>query len=312
MDMPQKKTPLLDIISGILLAAVLTAGAFFLLSPVRAFLLVVSGRGTGCPLAKAIHTRASMDEQSARQHRIFTGSKIIGEDAAAGIDLWETPKGQYWLPKNQNELLASLLAEQEENIYGAGEQGVRSGDVVFDCGAHVGVFTRVAIAAGAKLVVAVEPAPRNLECLRRNMAPEIAAGRVVVIAEGVWHQTGTLPLHMDPSNSAGNSLLTGEKPRPVNIEVPLTTVDLLVQRLKLERVDFIKMDIEGAEQNALKGARGAISTYKPRMAICAYHTASDPKEVPILARNAWPEYRVQCGPCEEQDFRIIPQTLLFH
>ena len=60
------------------------------------------------------------------------------------------------------------------------------------------------------------------------------------------------------------------------------------------------------------GARGTISTYKPRMAICAYHTASDPEQVPILARIAWPEYRVQCGPCEEQDFRIIPQTLLFH
>jgi hypothetical protein len=144
------------------------------------------------------------------------------------------------------------------------------------------------------------------------MAPEIEAGRVVVIAEGVWDQTGTLPLHMDLANSAGNSLLTGEKPRPISINVPLTTVDLLAQRLKLERVDFIKMDIEGAEQNALKDAKGIISMYKPRLAICAYHTASDPEQVPILVRNAWPQYRMQCGPCEEQDFRIIPQTLLFH
>jgi FkbM family methyltransferase len=310
--MPQRKTLLLDIISGILAVTVLATTAFFLVSPVRAFLLVAAGRGLGCPLSKAIHTRSSMDEQAARQHRIFSASRIAGEDAAAGIDLWETPKGKYWLPKNQNELLASLLAEQEENIYGAGDQGVRAGDIVLDCGAHVGVFTRVAIAAGAKLVVAIEPAPRNLECLRRNMAREIAAGRVVVIAEGVWDQKGTLPLHMDPANSAGNSLLNGEKPRPVHIDVPLTTIDLLAQRLKLERVDFIKMDIEGAEQNALKGARSTISTYRPRMAICAYHTANDAEQVPILARSAWPEYRVQCGPCEEQDLRIIPQTLLFH
>ena len=312
MRMPQKKTLLLDIISVTLAGTVLVTILLFMLAPLRAFVLVASGRGTGCPLAKALHTRASMDEQAARQLRIFSASRIVGEDAVAGIDLWETPKGKYWLPKNQNDLLASLLAEQEENIYGAGEQAVRAGDIVLDCGAHIGVFTRVAIAAGAKLVVAIEPAPRNLECLRRNMAPEIASGRVVVIAEGVWNEKGTLPLHMDPANSAGNSLLTGEKPRPVNIEVPLTTIDLLAQRLKLERVDFIKMDIEGAEQNALKGARGTISTYKPRMAICAYHTASDPEQVPILARSAWPGYRMQCGPCEEQDFRIIPQTLLFH
>jgi FkbM family methyltransferase len=290
----------------------LATTVFFLVPQARAFVLVAAGRGVGCPLAKAIHTRSSMDEQAARQRRIFSASRIVSEDAAAGIDLWETPKGKYWLPKNQDDLLASLLAEQEENIYGAGDQGVRSGDVVLDCGAHVGVFTRTAIAAGAKLVVAVEPSPRNLECLRRNMAPEIAAGRVVVIAEGVWDQTGTLPLHMDPHNSAGNSLLGGEKPRPINIDVPLTTIDLLAQRLRLERVDFIKMDIEGAEQNALKGARVTISAYRPRMAICTYHTATDAEQVPILARIAWAEYRVQCGPCEEQNFRIIPQTLLFH
>src|SRR5262245_37415827 len=155
--MPQRKTLVLDIISGTLAATVLFTIAFFLLPPVRAFVLVAVGRSVGCPLAKAIHTRSSMDEQAARKHRIFSASRIIGEDATTGIDLWETPKGNFWMPKNQNELLASLLAEQEENIYGAGDQGVRAGDIVFDCGAHVGVFTRVAIAAGAKLVVAVEP-----------------------------------------------------------------------------------------------------------------------------------------------------------
>ena len=117
---------------------------------------------------------------------------------------------------------------------------------------------------------------------------------------------------MDPSNSAGASLLSAEKPRPVTIEVPLTTIDLLVARLKLPRVDFIKMDIEGAEQKALAGAKSVMSIYRPRMALCTDHTLTDPVAVPMLARRAWYEYRVQCGPCEEQDLRIIPQTILFY
>jgi FkbM family methyltransferase len=313
--MPRKHTSPLDWISGILAVAVLAIVAFFLVSPLRAFLLVMAGRGTGCPLAKAVWTRSAMDAEAARQSRISNASRIIGEDASLGIDLWESPKGKYWLPKNQKDLLASLLAEQEENIYGSGDQAVRAGDVVLDCGAHIGVFSRVAIAAGAKLVIAIEPSPINLECLRRNMAPEISAGRVVVVAEGVWDKQGTLPFHMDPANSAGNSLLVGEKglkPRPVTIEVPLTTIDKLAVRLKLERVDFIKMDIEGAETNALRGAKSTIATYRPRMAICTYHTRTDAAQVPIVARSARSDYRTQCGPCEEQDFRIIPQVMLFY
>jgi FkbM family methyltransferase len=313
--MQRNRRSLLDVVSAVLSVAVLATVAFFLISPLRAMLLVTAGRGTGCPLAKALWTHSAMEAEDARQSRISKASRIVGEDASMGIDLWETPKGKYWLPKNQKDLLASLLAEQEENIYGSDELAVQAGDVVFDCGAHIGVFSRVAIAAGAKLVVAVEPSPVNLECLRRNMAPEIAAGRVVVVAEGVWDKEGTLPFHMDPANSAGNSLLVGEKgakPRPVTIEVPLTTIDKLAARLKLDRVDFIKMDIEGAETNALRGARSTIRAYHPRMAICTYHTRTDAVQVPIEVRNAKADYRTQCGPCEEQDFRIIPQVMLFY
>jgi FkbM family methyltransferase len=313
--MQRKQTSALDVISGALAIVVLATFAFFWISPLRAFVLVAAGRGTGCPLAKAVGTRSAMEGEAARQSRISKASRIVGDDATAGIDLWETPKGKYWLPKNQQDLLASLLAEQEENIYGSGEQAVRAGDVVFDCGAHIGVFTRVAIAAGAKLVVAVEPSPINLECLRRNMAPEIADGRVVVVAEGVWDKEGTLPFHMDPANSAGNSLLVGANgatPRPVTIEVPLTTVDKLAARFKLDRVDFIKMDIEGAETNALRGARSTIGAFGPRMAICTYHTRTDAERVPIEVRSAKADYRTKCGPCEEQDFRIIPQVMLFY
>ena len=43
------------------------------------------------------------------------------------------------------------------------------------------------------------------------------------------------------------------------VELPLTTIDKMVSELNLARVDFIKMDIEGAEPNALRGGRGTIA-----------------------------------------------------
>jgi hypothetical protein len=51
--------------------------------------------------------------------------------------------------------------------------------------------------SGAKLVVAIEPAPTNPECLPRNMRREIADGRVIVSAKGVWDKEDTLVLNED-------------------------------------------------------------------------------------------------------------------
>jgi FkbM family methyltransferase len=47
---------------------------------------------------------------------------------------------------------------------------VRAGDVVLDCGAGIGLFARQALKRGARTVIAIEPVPENLECLRRNLS----------------------------------------------------------------------------------------------------------------------------------------------
>ena len=75
---------------------------------------------------------------------------------------------------------------------GRADGAVRPGDVVLDCGANVGVYTRHALEAGARLVVAIDPAPENIECLRRNFSEEIKAGRVVVYPKGVWDKDEVL------------------------------------------------------------------------------------------------------------------------
>jgi predicted RNA methylase len=62
---------------------------------------------------------------------------------------------------------------------------VPAGAVVLDCGAHVGVYTRRALNEGAAKVIAIEPVPQTVECLRRTFRREIAEGRVVVYQKGV-------------------------------------------------------------------------------------------------------------------------------
>ena len=219
------------------------------------------------------------------------------ETDPAGFELVEAAGRRFWIPRRNRLALAEMIGEQEEEVYGAAGRGARPGDIVLDCGANVGVYTRHALEAGARLVVAIEPAPENLHCLNRNFADEIRAGRVIVYPKGVWDKDDTLTLRTFEDQSGGDSValkFPGSRPGPT---VPLTTIDKLVEELRLERVDFIKMDIEGAERHALAGAKRTVERFKPRLAISMEHEPDDATMIPTLIEKLWPERKVECGRC---------------
>src|SRR5262249_48747180 len=139
-----------------------------------------------------------------------------------------------------------LLSEQESKVYGDGPRRVKPGDIVLDCGANVGVFTREALDAGASLVVSIEPSARNVECLRRNFATEVAAGKVIVYPKGVWDKDDEMVMYVYKNSALDSFVMNGrteESGRPVPQKFKVTTIDEIANELKLPRVDFIKMDI---------------------------------------------------------------------
>jgi FkbM family methyltransferase len=290
-----------------LLAGLAIAGYYY--PPARLSAVVLAGRSPHCPYHQAIKAAGNLRRQIELKDQILAASRLLEKDA--GYRLWQTPHGRYWIPEGSDYVLPFNLAEQARNIYGENGRGVRAGDVVLDCGANVGVYTRVALDAGAKLVVAIEPAPENVECLRRNFRQESAAGRVIVYPKGVWDKDDFLTLHVDPHNSAADSFLIQRAGSHGVSKVPLTTIDKLAAELKLERVDFIKMDIEGAETKALHGGRATIAAYHPRMAISVYHAPDHPESVPRAILEAWSGYRSECGPCAEANGGIRPDILYF-
>lgn len=298
------------IVKAVIFVVVLVIAAL-LYPPIRLSALVLAGRSPACPLSQAVKAEENPKKQIEIKDRILAASKMIGKDDK--YEQWQTPKGVYWIASGSRYVLPYNLAEQERKIYGVAPFFVRKGEVVLDCGANIGVFTREALDAGAKTVVAIEPGPENIECLRRNFAPEIAQGRVIVYPKGVWDKDDFLSLNVDESNSAADSFVMNPKDaKPSTQKLPLTTIDKLVAELKLDRVDFIKMDIEGAEPNALIGGRATIQKYHPRLAMSVYHQPDHPVVVPKLIKEAWSGYKMECGPCAiDSNNRIRPDVFYF-
>lgn len=225
-------------------------------------------------------------------------SHLVRTDAD-GYSLWATPAGEFWIPYADDFWsLAVTLAEQDADIYGApSDGGVRAGDVVIDAGAHIGLFTRTALAQGAERVIAFEINPRTLEAFRRNLAEPIRSGRVILLDKGVWNEPDVLTLREEVRCSACIALDENAAPEQ-RIDVELTTIDAVVEELGLERVDFIKLDVENAEAKALLGAKSTLRRFEPRLAV-AVENADDVHafigEVDSAARGGHDDYRFRCG-----------------
>lgn len=204
--------------------------------------------------------------------------------------LWETPMGEFWGRNSDRTLLKDLTFEQLfDQLYQRKDVQVRPGDVVLDAGSHLGTFSRYALDRGASLVVAFEPDPVNIECFKRTFRQEIANGRVILVEAAVWHEPGVLRFSPGSLANTGAGMIAeaGE------VEVPATTLDDTVARLGLDRVDFVKMDIEGSERHALRGDSLTLSRFGPRMAISVYHRDDDPEVIPEVVLQARPTYQVQ-------------------
>lgn len=129
----------------------------------------------------------------------------------------------------------------------------REGDVVVDVGAGVGeetiVFAQLVGRSGR--VVAIEAHPRTAECLRRSVSRS-GLENVTVVAVAVSDRRGTIRIG-DSDEHHQNSVVdspTGDTP---GLEIPTRTLDDIVVELGLDRIDFLKMNIEGAERLALGG-----------------------------------------------------------
>jgi FkbM family methyltransferase len=122
-----------------------------------------------------------------------------------------------------------------------------------------------------------EPSPQNLARLGANLERNPAlAPRITVHPAPLAGQAG-LPVWMDDVTAAGATTHVGDQAPAGRTTVPAITdtVDAMVARGALDHVDFLKMDVEGAELEVLRGAAHTLRTQRPRLALAAYHRPDD-------------------------------------
>ncbi len=168
---------------------------------------------------------------------------------------------------------------------------LRPDEYLIDCGAYDGdsLSLYLKLTAGTKAkALALEPDPgthrRLLEWLAKQPAADRARVRTSDLAVG--RRRERLRFNANGLASAGVSD-TG------NVEVECAPLDEILNE---ERPTFIKMDVEGAELDALIGARRVIAEARPTLAICIYHCPDHLWTIPLLLHRSLPRHRIYLRP----------------
>ncbi len=157
-----------------------------------------------------------------------------------------------------------LTGTYEPHLQRILDQYVQPGDVCLDIGANVGAMSlSLAKRAGhAGSVHAFEPAPMLFERLQRNIAlnpshtPTITAHNL-----GVGAQSGTLHW-LQSSAGEGNGRLL-EHAAPGSISVAVVTLDTFAADNDVQRIDFMKIDVERMELEVVRGGRALLAAHMP-------------------------------------------------
>lgn len=135
---------------------------------------------------------------------------------------------------------------------------LKPGTVAFDIGAHDGEHT-VGMAQCCSHVYAFEAEPESALKLSNR-----SASNVTVEAKAATNKTGKTKLYICPTNDGGHSTSKDKIwEHEETIEVPCMKIDDYVKEKQLDHVALIKIDVEGAELEVLKGAEETIKKYHP-------------------------------------------------
>lgn len=153
---------------------------------------------------------------------------------------------------------------------------VKKDFVVIDAGAHVGIFTiKASREAGNKgTIIACEPHPTTYALLVTNVKNN-KCENVMPLNIALSNCKVKAKLYLSDRLSENSMVPISNKWILINVD----TLDNIVKKNGLKRVDFMKIDVEGAELQVLKGAEKTLEKFRPFLSIAAYHWPGEVEEI---------------------------------
>lgn len=177
---------------------------------------------------------------------------IFISDALAKLQGFHFPSKFTW--KWKLEMLLGLYEKETTRFF---KKRIERGMIVADIGAHIGYFTRLfsKLAGSEGRVISFEADPENFALLKKNTS---GLPNVTLVNKAVAAHDGAIDFfHLKESTGCHSTIPEEGAER---IRVPAATLDTALKELGIERIDAIKMDIEGGEPAALEGMKNILKS----------------------------------------------------
>lgn len=205
------------------------------------------------------------------------------------------------------------------------KQHVKSGDVIFDIGAHLGLMSVISsqLSGPSGKVYAFEPSASTFGLLNKVLA--LNSGQATVIAEqmAVSNAVGNIRFYLSSDlGSNSNSLVEKHHLNRDAVEVACTTIDAYAKKQGIVLIHLLKIDAEGSELQVLQGAKEVLLNQRPKVILAIHprlirNNANEPKEIYELINSL--NYSIhyknkvldEKGFCALEDFfdvHLLPKT----
>jgi FkbM family methyltransferase len=180
----------------------------------------------------------------------------------------------YWLGMFELDLQLAIqaLAEDSPRL-----------SCIYDVGAHIGFFSMVLARCFQQAqVFAFEPNPRNYERLALNVGRNELAARITLVDRALSDESQRTQFHIGESTWSGSLIRDHRDNYNADFSIVTATLDELVFRDHYPPPELIKIDVEGAEVQVLRGGTKVLQCYKPTLIIEVHYVETGEQVVSLL------------------------------
>ncbi|HZF94033.1 MAG TPA: FkbM family methyltransferase [Allosphingosinicella sp.] len=270
----------------------------------RIFMDILRYRLLGAPYAKL-----AQNEPMFRQLEAVMADDIpssdppyeMGDLLGQKVKLWNVQYGGRPLEVVAIKYALYWVLHSDQYYYKAGNVSIRPepGDVILDGGAFLGeISMRFAIDVGPEgRVFAFDPFPRHAQLATLNAKRNGLADRIRFVPAGISGKSNVSGLdQLAPVEDSADAAVDAVNPgRRMDAGDAMLALDDFADWAELDKVDYIKMDIEGSEADALAGCDRIIHKWRPKLAISVYHRFADLWTITNDLKARYPFYRFYLG-----------------